>query len=132
LIEELLEFANHHFALTKPNRRTGHTLLKELQDIAIQTGEISPKLLSAPRLPVFTAHIWSWFCDLGRSRRMGFSALESISWTEIQAYFRLMELRPQQWELMAIVMLDDAFMRSRAAADQAATAKEVFGKVKNG
>lgn len=40
-------------------------------------------------------------------------AMEAISWTDVESYFRLIGVKPMRWELRAITELDAAFIASR-------------------
>jgi hypothetical protein len=106
-------------------------MLRVYQDIYRQTGVLAPELEQLPSLPSITKHIWGWFCDLGRTRDVSFSA-QAITWRETLAYFTLIGVRPEHWELEALVRLDAAFMDSRSATDAVKSAT-AMGKVnKNG
>jgi hypothetical protein len=117
----LLRYAKAQFELSKPGKN-GEPLIKQLHDIYIQTGQISPQLEKLPMLPIFTSHIWKWFCELSRTRSSGF-AVQSISWGEIAAYFSLKGITPQRWEVDALVRVDVEFMNSRDAPPMVTDAK---------
>lgn len=74
-----------------------------------------------PRVPIETEYIWDWFQDLHGHRRAGFN-VDALNWTEILAYFILLDLRPQRWELEAIARLDTAYISSRIDKAQARAA----------
>ncbi len=83
-----------------------------LQEIRVQTGVESPELKSLPELPAAAAHVWGWYCDLTAARSAGFQ-VNPILWADIGAYFRLMDMSPERWEIYAIRDLDNAFLLSR-------------------
>lgn len=66
-----------------------------------------------PAMPVETAYLWRWWCDLSRARTMGWSAPDPMSWGDCEAYLRLISVRPARWEVEALRLLDDAFLESR-------------------
>jgi hypothetical protein len=107
----LLEFAGAHFTLSKPDK-SGKTRLRTLLEIKAQTGVVAPELKALPEIPFGTTHIWQWFSDLDSKRQAGM-AINALSWSDIEAYFRLRRIIPMQWELDAIVKLDNAFLASR-------------------
>lgn len=112
LTAALLEFAEAHFALSKPDATTGKTRLTTLLEIREQTGIVAPELAALPSAPLETEHIWLWFCALSRARGAGFS-VSAISWADVAAYFNLMSITPQRWEVASLFALDDAFLASR-------------------
>lgn len=111
LTDALLEFAEAHFALSKPDK-SGKTRLKILIEIREQTGVVAPELAALPAVPRETEHLWRWFTDLSRRRGAGMG-IEALSWPEIDSYCQLMGLHPHRWELRALTDLDDAFLASR-------------------
>lgn len=56
-------------------------------------------------MPLDTAHIWTWFLELHAARSSGMST-NPISFTEIDAYCRLMHVAMSPWELGLIRQLD--------------------------
>lgn len=121
LTEALLEFARAHFALSKPDEKTGKTRLRLLTEIREQTGIVAPELEALPELPDETAHIWQWFVDLSSARSAGFS-INAISWTDIWSFFALKRIQPDPWEVQTLRAIDDAFIFSRIDKASGATA----------
>lgn len=107
-----MKFAEAHFGLSKPFADTNKTKLRILQEIREQTGVVSPELEAIPDLPYEVEYIWNWYCDLSEKRRCGFQ-VDAINWTEIHAYFSLLRICPQRWEVSAISQLDIAYINSR-------------------
>lgn len=112
LTEALLQFARAHFALSKPDKRTGKTRLQILLDIQRQTGVTAPELKDLPEVPSEAAHVWRWFCALGGARGSGM-AINPIAWSDMTAFFALAGVKPAGWEVEAIRGLDDAYLLSR-------------------
>lgn len=110
-----MQFAEAHFALSKPDiHQEGKTRLQVFLDIHKQTGRIAPELLRLPDIPQAAQHVWGWFCDLSVARRHGYDGPEWIGWDEIAAYFDLIRVKPENWEVFAIRQIDIAYMKSRS------------------
>lgn len=81
--------------------------------------------MELPTLPSELEHVWQWYVDLSAARSAGFADLNPIPWSDFAAYFQLIGVRPNQWEIEAIRQLDIAFLNSRTnpakVADSAAT-----------
>jgi len=57
------------------------------------------------KLPDSLSHVWYWFLDLHNTRSSGFGA-SPITYCEIQAYFSLLELQVEPWEVDLIKRFD--------------------------
>jgi len=101
--------------LSKPDEKSGKTRLQVLRDIKKQTGVVAPELQDLPAIPFGADHIWRWYTKLDGKRTAGFS-LNPITWADMQAFFALQRITPQQWELDALCDLDQVFIASRIAA----------------
>ena len=53
-------------------------------------------------------HIWNFFLRLDRHRSSNGYGANPLSWADIKAFFDLHEIRPEEYELLAISMLDNA------------------------
>ena len=73
---------------------------------------MAPELANLPEMPDGAWHVWEWYSDLSGARSTGM-AVNAISWSDIDAYFRLRRIQPERWEVDAIRALDDAFLASR-------------------
>lgn len=112
LTAALAKFAEAHFALSRPDPKTGKTRLRILHEIREQTGVVAPELKALPRLPFGSEHIWQWYNDLDGRRTSGFS-INPLTWSDIHSYFTMLRVRPQSWEVRALVTIDDHFIASR-------------------
>ena len=65
---------------------------KELEDI--------------PELPTSCMGIWGWFLELNESRTSTGFGFNPISYSDIDAFFRLRQITPEQWEIDLIKRLD--------------------------
>lgn len=110
----LLEFARAHFALLRPDfHQKGKTRLQVLRDVQRQTGIVAEELSNLPSVPFEAAHVWEWFRELSDARQVGMD-VSPIAWADISAYFALRRVEPQQWEIDAIRLIDEAYLESRA------------------
>lgn len=94
-------------------RKDGRTLREHLESVARQTGFAPAALESDAQLPNEVDYLWFWFCRLSGRRQAGM-ALCPISWPQIESFFRLMEIVPDEWELTALELLDNAWLEAVA------------------
>lgn len=129
LTDALLEYAEAHFALSRPDAQFGQkTRLQVLLDVRRQTGVVAPELESLPVLPFCVAYLWEWFCDLSRGRgRDAAGAPLPIDWSAIWAFFDLLKIAPLGWEIRGIILLDDAYLDSRCGNAGRPSAKSADG-----
>lgn len=123
LAEALLEHARRRFALDKPDPTTGKSRLTVLLEIQKQTKVTAPDLLSMPRIPLEVQYLWDWFSDLSAARTAGFS-VNAITWSDLQAYFRLVQICPEPWEVRTIRSIDSAYLASRADSSTGGEVKD--------
>jgi len=76
-----------------------------------QTG-IKPDVLNGPEFPDLCAHIWRDFLNLNKSRRMGFSGPDPITFQDVFAWQAVTGNILHPWEVSAIMAIDEAFMAS--------------------
>lgn len=60
-----------------------------------------------PEAPPEVQYVLDWFYELSRQRKSG---PEPISWADIDAWARLRDVKPDQLEIEAILMLDATFI----------------------
>ena len=108
MIEELLEFAEHSFKLSKTDQE-GVTEREHLQEVERQTGK-TPQALIGPQFPTLVSHIWSAFISLSNGRSMGFSGPNPIGYEQIKAWKELTETPLKAWEIEAIKRLDVVYL----------------------
>lgn len=53
---------------------------------------------------------WQYFIDLHNKRQAGMS-INPISWSDIRAYFSLIQYQPYQWEIELIAKLDNVVLQ---------------------
>lgn len=53
---------------------------------------------------------WKYFIDLHSKRQVGMS-INPISWSDICAYFNLIQYQPYEWELELISRLDSVVLQ---------------------
>ena len=110
MIEELLEFAEHSFKLSKTDQE-GVTEREHLQEVERQTGK-TPQALIGPQFPTLVSHIWSAFAALSSARTNGFSGPNPLSYTEIKSWVELTNASVSARDVEAIKSLDIVFIRT--------------------
>ena len=65
-------------------------------------------------LPENCYEVWKWFIDLHNARGSNGMGISPISYLEIDAYFRLMDISPSDWEVSLIRRFDIVAMNSFA------------------
>jgi len=55
--------------------------------------------------------LWPWFHRLSNRRQVGM-APGPLTWPQIEAFFRLLRIRADEWELRALELLDNAWLES--------------------
>jgi hypothetical protein len=79
----------------------------------------------AEELPSFEpeiAYLWEMWRELHRARGSGGMASNPLSYTEIEAYGRLIDEALEPWEARAIRAVDDAYMASLVAGNEGGSA----------
>lgn len=61
-------------------------------------------------LPSKFNHIWTWFLELNQTRPSGFG-ISNITYSEMKAFFELLEIKPEPWEVNFIKMFDNIAIR---------------------
>ncbi len=75
------------------------------------TGETPEALINQAELPEEAEYVWQWFLRLSAKRQVGMGACP-IAWDQIKAFFDLIGVRPLDWELQAIELLDNVWLGS--------------------
>lgn len=70
--------------------------------------------------PEDAEYLWQWFCRLSGRRQSGMGPAP-ISWPQMEAFFRCQGVTPDDWEMRALELLDNAWL---AAMSEQATARE--------
>jgi hypothetical protein len=86
------------------------TVREHLRQVELSGREV-PELHPEPP-PDEIMYIWDWFMQLSRSRPVGMGP-GAISFSEIRAWADLMGEMPTRTETKVLMMLDEAFLRSR-------------------
>ena len=87
-----------------------------------QTGQPAA-ILDGPEMPDALDYLWTWFKDLSAYRHYGFAGAEMIRPLDRFVYFLEESVRPERWEIGALVRLDDLYLSIRAEADRARSKK---------
>lgn len=69
-----------------------------------------------PPIPTELRYLWSTFLSLSRARGNNGFGPNPLSFTEIEAWCRLMHIRLDPWEVDTLRAIDDAFLE--VAAEQ--------------
>ena len=102
MIEQLIDFAEHEFSLSKPNA-DGHTVREHLEQVERQTGQKIKK----PDLPSSLTHVWSAFVYLNSGRTSG----EPLTFPDIKAWTELTKTPLEPWAVEIIKRIDNVYMR---------------------
>jgi len=108
LIEELLDYAEHEFSISKPDK-SGISKREHLEQVERQTGK-SPEELIGPQFPMSVSYIWSAFLALNSARTVGFSGPNPLTYTEIQAWLTLTNQHLSSRDIEAIKKLDIVYL----------------------
>jgi len=111
LIEELLEFAEHSFKLSKTDQH-GVTEREHLEEVERQAGK-TPQALIGPQFPTLVSHIWSAFVSLSSARTAGMSGPNPITYPDIQAWLTLTNQVLSPRDIEAIKLLDSTYLRTQ-------------------
>ena len=71
-----------------------------------QTGVKPKELEELLELQREQYEIWGWFMELNESRSSSGFGLNPITYSDIDAYFRLQKIVPEKWEIDTIKRLD--------------------------
>lgn len=73
---------------------------------------VSPRRVSdpPPKPPKLLGYLWVWFCELSSARTSNGYRLNPITFPEIDAWTRLMGVRPTPWETSVLRRMDAAVL----------------------
>jgi hypothetical protein len=80
------------------------------------TGVVPKELQNLVELPDSCRDVWVWFLELHNNRSSNGFTENPISFSDMHAYFNLIDVQPRRWEVDLIRMLDGAileFMRKQ-------------------
>jgi len=103
-------WAEHRFRLSKTDGK-GITKRQHLEQIERQLGRKPIELVEPCVLPSVVAYIWAAFCRLSNRRTSSETGVNPITFTEINAWKELLEVKVKPWEIEAILELDEVYLR---------------------
>lgn len=96
------------------------------------TGKKPAELEELLELPDMFSEVWSWFLRLNNRRQSSGFGYNPLSYSEIEAFFNLLEYNPQQWELEILEVLDSVAMKHfEKETEKQQKAQEQKSKVKS-
>jgi hypothetical protein len=63
-------------------------------------------------------HVWVWYCELSDARSNNGFGINPVSYLEIDAWARLMRVRPEPWEVRLLRKIDDAILHEIAVRSE--------------
>lgn len=91
-----------------------------MQSVWRQTGIRPKEFEDLIELPDCCFQVWKWFIDLHNTRGSNGFGINPISFTEIKAYFDLLDIKPEEWELTLIKRFDNEALSAYAKEAEAA------------
>lgn len=88
--------------------KKGITVREHLESVERQKGEAPPGLIG-PDFPEALEYVWEWFQDLSAHRRSSEFGIESISFTDMDAWARLTGHAPTPQEVSLLIELDRTY-----------------------
>lgn len=79
-----------------------------------------PEEFPLPEPPAALLDVWEWYWDLRSSATVGFAGPQALSYTEIQAWSGLMEIKIHPSKVRFLRMMDSEYLRI-VAKDHKAT-----------
>ena len=104
---ELLKEAEYYWEIRLPDK-DGSSKLGDA-DKYMAWGDVPDWIENPPSIPVIFDHVWHWFLSLNAARQ----ADNLISFSDMQAYFNMINAAPSRWDLSLIQMLDNQFLQMR-------------------
>lgn len=121
-MQELVTFGEVQFDL-QGRLADGCTKREHLESLARQGDpDALAELAAVPRLPHRAAHVWEAFLDLCQTRGHGGLGPLPLNRLEIHAWEQDEATHLEPWERRAILLLDRAWMRAQAEAQERAKA----------
>lgn len=78
----------------------------QLENVWRQTGVKPKELDNIPELPSSCEEVWGWFLNLNESRSSSGFGFNPITYSDIDAFFRLKQIVPETWEIDLVKRLD--------------------------
>lgn len=75
------------------------------------------KELEGPYVPAYMEYIWGYFITLDRNRGEGMSGAQPITYEQIDAWNRLLDIQVKPYEVEALILLDLALRHPEAFVD---------------
>ena len=100
----MLEYAKFEFELSKAGK-DGKSQRWHLEVVESKIGRKPKELIPPCEIPIQLIHIWRHFISLDNARSVGFSA-NPITYVDIDAYTRLMNVKMSALEVNAITQMD--------------------------
>lgn len=96
------------------DRRDKHgvSVREHLEQIRRQTGARPALLEDEPLIPIACRHVWEWFQALAAARGGNGFGPNPLSYTEIDAYTRLIGVRITGQEITWLRMLDSLYLQN--------------------
>lgn len=98
----------------------GASLRAHLESLYRQTG-VCPEQLNVDPIPQELIYLWNWWAQLEKTRMPSMSGISSITYTEIDSWARLSNIKLTAFEVKCLIALDTVFVECNALA---ATPKE--------
>ncbi len=78
----------------------------QLNSVWRQTGRKPKELENLPELPQIFSEVWFWFLKLNNRRTSNGFGVNPLQYSEIKAYFELIQYTPLDWEIEMIEKFD--------------------------
>jgi hypothetical protein len=88
------------------------TELQVLQEVERITGITPPELEGLPELPECADQLWIRYFRISATRTCGMSSVNPIQYSEILAWSILAGIRLKEWEINAIITIDNCYLYS--------------------
>lgn len=85
------------------------------------TGRTPVELQNLVELPRRFYELWQWFIELHNARSSSGFGVNPISYSDIKAYFELIDIVPEDWEIRVIKKLDGIAQEHMAKQAKKAT-----------
>lgn len=102
-----------------PQKVDGKPLRDHLESWGDQTGRVHHRLAEAPRLPFGCEQLWKDFLDLHSARASTGFGPARISYTDLDAFQRVNNVRLSAWQIEAIRKADNAYLNHYAETNKA-------------
>lgn len=120
-LPEALAYAEQEFKLSEL-QPDGNTLRDALLSVQRQIGRVPKELEELVELPDCMKEYWSWFLKLSNRRPQGMG-VSSISYSEMLAFFELIGVVPEPYEIEIIEAFDRVALEHHHKKEQRDKAK---------